>query len=458
MRQPDIAQQPVRKRIKNFHEVSLGLSKKQALDEAQRCPQCAHPQCVQGCPLQIDIPGFIRAIREGDFVKALQRIREQNSLSGFCGRLCSAPCETACILNQETESQPIAIKALERFAFDYGQSKTRQLFNAQRSNSTHQKVAVVGSGPSGLMTAADLMENGHQVRIFEAFDKPGGFARYGALEFRFPKKVLEQDIQYVQSLGVEIQTLAPFGPGYRIEELLQEGYRAVVLATGGNIPLPTELWHQEVFGVYMAQEFLLRVSYCQSHFGLKPREPFALGEKVLVIGADGIALDCARALIRFGKQVTLVHPYTDQDINAPRLEVQQAQEEGVRMESLAKPLQCIVDDHQRCQGIQCLRLDFAQVADSQEWKIIPVQNSEFTIKADSVIISPQTKANTLLAQWTPGLKVDRTGNFFYKKNDHQTSIPGVFAAGSAAVGPVSFIEALYDSKIVAVKIDQYLRS
>ncbi|MDP8265603.1 MAG: FAD-dependent oxidoreductase [Candidatus Aceula meridiana] len=457
MRQPNIPVQTPAKRVKNFHEVELGFSKRQAMEEARRCPQCTNPKCVAGCPLGVDIPGFIRSIREGDFLRALQKVRENNNLAGFCGRLCSAPCEQACILNEEKNVQAIGIRALERFAFDHGQSKVRQIFNAESTNQTNKKVAVVGSGPAGLVVAAQLAEDGHAVTVFETFEKSGGFLNYGVPEFRLPKKVLDNEIDYVKSLGVEIKNLSFIGRTHSIEELFSSGYNAIVLTTGAGIPKPCGLSRQEASGVYFAQEFLMRVNFAGGHLILRPAEPFALGEKVVVLGCGELAVDSARVAVRFGKNVMVVHSSTEEDMKVSQEQKQQAKEEGVRFEILAEPVELCVDEQNHVKGIKCLRLDFADAGEKGEWKLIPVKDSEFIIEADTVILAGESKVNSYIAKLTQGLKVDSQERFYRKKDQAQTSAKNIFAAGAAALGPANFIEVLSDSKNVSNQIDLFLR-
>jgi len=445
------------KRIKNFQEVALGFSKKQAMEEARRCPQCAQPQCVQGCPLGIDIPGFIRSIREGDFLKALQKIREQNNLAGFCGRLCSAPCEQVCILNEEKNAQPISIRALERFAFDHGQSKFRQIFNAESTNRTDKKVAVVGSGPTGLVTAAQLAEDGHDVTIFETLEQSGGFLNYGIPELRLPRKVLEDEIDYIKSLGVKIKNLSFIGRTQSIEEIFADGYNAVVLATGAGIPVSQHLLGQEALGVYFAQEFLMRVNFVGKHLILRPAEPFALGKKVVIIGSGELAIDSARLAVRFGKSATIIHRSMEEDMKVSLEQKQQAKEEGVHFEILAEPIEFCKDENNHVKGVKCLRLDFADTKGKGKWKIIPVKDSEFILEADTVIMAGETKANSYISKLTQGLEIDDQGRFCRKKDQSQTSMSRVFATGSAALGPAEFIEVLSDSKKVSRQVDLFLR-
>ncbi len=457
MKRPLMTTMAVARRIKNFQEVNLGLTKKQAMDEAHRCPQCAHPQCVQGCPLGIDIPGFIRSIREGDFICALQKIREQNSLAGICGRLCSAPCEQACFLNQEQGAQPISIRDLERFAFDHGQSKMRQIFNAQSSHVTNQKIAVVGSGAAGLFLAAQLREDGHEVTIFEAFENAGGFLHYGIPEFRLPKKVLQEEIEYIQSLGIDIQTHCAIGQAKDLEDLFAQGYHKIVLATGASVFEKQNLKGEDSVGVYAIQEVLMRLSF--GSVSLRPQNisAFLPGTKAVILGSHETALDCARILTRLGKKSVIVHASTQEEFNAPLEQQRQAWDEGVELESLVRPIDIVTDQQDNVQGLQCLRLDFAATEQEGKWKLLAVKNSEFTIEAQTVILAGSSQASSYLAKCVEDLKLDKQ-RCFYRKNGVETSVQHVFAVGACALGPKSLIEVLEDSQKVSEKISSLMES
>ncbi|MFA6379010.1 MAG: FAD-dependent oxidoreductase [Candidatus Omnitrophota bacterium] len=447
--------QPAAKRIKNFNEVAMGFSKAQAVSECQRCPQCSDPECVKACPLGINIPEFIRLIREGDFSDALQKIRESNSLAGICGRVCSAPCEVACILNREKNPQPIAIRALERSAFDFGNIKFQEIFNAQATNKTGKKVAVIGSGAAGLMAGANLLEDGHDVTIFEALQKAGGFLQYGIPEFRLPKKVLDTELEYVSSLGVEIRFNMMMGQAETMSELFDNGYDAVLLATGLCFGPGAELPGYDARGVLTSQEFLFRINFLSAHLHPKYATTLPAGKRVVIIGSGYDALDCARLALRLGKKVTLLHPSTEDDVSAVLSDRLQAQEEGMQLEVLTKPLEVIKEGKGAVKGVRCVRLDFAD--SNGQWKLMPVKDSVFTVDADSVIVCGQYTANTAVIALTPGLTVQKQNFLCAKKERYATSLKGVFAAGGLARGPVSLIETLSQGKAAADEIDRYLQ-
>jgi glutamate synthase (NADPH/NADH) small chain len=448
--------QPVAKRMKNFAEVSLGLSKAQAISECQRCPQCSHPECVKACPLGIDIPSFIRMVREGDFSKALQKIRESNSLTGVCGRICSAPCETACILNREKNPQPIAIRNLERAAFDYGHVKLQEIFNAQRTNKTGKKVAIIGSGAAGLMAGANLVEDGHGVTIFEALQKAGGFLYYGVPEFRLPKKILEAELAYVSSLGVEVNLNMMMGQTETISQLFGQGYDAVLLATGICFSQGFELPGREAKGVFTSQEFLFRMNFMNAYLHPKVMITPGIGKNVAIIGSGFDAIDCSRLALRLGRKVTLVHASTEDDLEVSSEDKLFAAQEGLVFESFAKPVEILKDKQGAVRGLRCVRVDFAD--QDGQWKLLAVKDSEFIIEVDTVILSGLYKANSFMANMTQGLKVNKQGFLSMKKEQSLTSLSHVFAAGGVAQGPLSLISTLANGKKVANDMDVYLQN
>ncbi len=448
--------QPSEKRIKNFSEVALGLKKKQTLEEAQRCPQCSDPECVKGCPLGVDIPGAIRSIREGDFSKALHKIRERNSLAGICGRLCTAPCEQICILNKEENGSSIPARALERFVFDHGQSKFKQLFNEEKTNCINKKIAIVGSGPTGLMAGADLAKDGYAVTIFEALHLPGGSLGYRMPEFRLPKKVLQDEIGYILSLGIEIKTDCLIGCTYTIEQLFDMGYEAVLLATGSGIQSRPSILKEDYIGVHFAQDFLMRVNLLNANHSNHMTSP-NIGDNVVVIGSGAKAIDCARSAVRLKKQVTILHPETEDDLGILQNEKNYAKDEGVRLEVLTTPVKIIADNELRVKAVECIRMDFADIDGKGEWKLTSVDGSEFIIGADTIIFAEESEPNTSILSKAPGLKINKDGSVWTKNEDQKTSLKGVFAAGGVVQGEMNLIDTLCDGKKAAQEIDNYIQ-
>jgi glutamate synthase (NADPH/NADH) small chain len=445
--------QPAAKRIKNFSEVVLGFNKKQAIQEAQRCLQCTHPECVKGCPVGVDIPGFIRLIREGDLAKALQKIREDNSLTGICGRLCSAPCEKACILNKDG-GRPIAIKHLERAVFDLGNIRLQEIFNAQASNKSAKKIAIIGSGATGLMAAANLIEDGHHVTIFDALDRSGGMLRYGTCEFHLPRKVLDAQIDYVRSLGTTFVYNTLIGQVKTIHELLLNDFHAVLIATGLGFETGADAARRQVKGVISSQELLFRVNFLSAQGPAKAALP-PLGQKIVIAGNSFDAMECARILLRLGKKVTFVHEGSDEDLPFSPEEKVLAQEEGLVWEGFAQAVDFLPNNVGAVKGVRCLRLDFADK--DGEWALMPVKDSDFILEADAVVVCGLYEANTLVARSIDGLKINKQGCLSVKKDQCATGVKGVFAAGAVAQGVLSLVDALAQGKKAASEIDAYLQ-
>ncbi|HOD12366.1 MAG TPA: FAD-dependent oxidoreductase [Candidatus Omnitrophota bacterium] len=445
--------QPATKRIKNFSEAVLSFNKKQAMLQAQRCPQCSQPECVKACPLGVDIPGFIRLIREGDLAKALQKLREDNSLTGICGRLCEAPCEKACIFSKDG-GQPIAIKSLERAAFDLGNVRLQEIFNAQASNKSAKKVAVIGSGPAGLMAAANLIEDGHSVTVFDALDKNGGMLRYAACDFHLPRKVLDAEIDYVRSLGTAYVHNTLIGQEQMITEFLLNDFQAVLIATGLGFETGAQAADRSIKGVITGQELLFRVNFLSSYEPAKAVLPF-LGQKVIVMGNSLDAMECGRLLLRLGKKVTFVHEGSDDELPFPEEEKILAQEEGLTWEGFAKVVDITQDKTGAVAGVRCARLDFAD--QDGDWILMPVKDSDFIIDADTVVICGLYEANTSFTRLGGGLKVNKQGCLAVKRDQCATNLKGVFAAGGVTQGVMPLVQALAQGKKAAREIDEYLQ-
>ncbi len=438
MGQPPVNTQSPQRRIKNFEEVALGFSKSQALDEARRCIQCANPVCTHACPLGIDIPGFIRAIRENEPVKALARVQQKNFFSSICGRLCPAPCEKACVF--EPEGAPIAIRALERFSADNGKEKS-----LPAPKPRGKKVAVIGAGPAGMTAAVELARQGFQVTVFDCLSAPGGALRYGVPNFRFPRKLLETEISIMKSLGVQFRSNFFLGSTATIEELISQGFGAVLLATGGPAGRPArgelfELPGAHFGGVYYAEEFLMRLNLWGAGTS-KNASAFHVGSRVVIVGSGYAALDCARAARRLGKKATVIFAHIEDEMPVRVPEKEYAKEEGVTLEPLVKVLEIVGNDHHFVSGVQCLRMDFADPESSGQWKLINVPGSEFTIEADTVILA----AHQRFFPPYKGLESEKDG---------MTSMQGVFAVPFE--GGSSIVEAMAAGKTAAQNVKNYL--
>ncbi|HOW36059.1 MAG TPA: FAD-dependent oxidoreductase [Candidatus Omnitrophota bacterium] len=445
-----ITAQPPNKRIKNFSEVSLGLSKKQAIDEAMRCPQPANLAGPQGCPLGIDVFGFVRRIREGDVNGACQKIREHNSFPSICGRICSAPCESAGILSKENIS--IDIRALERYAVDHGPKRS---FKKDSAQAAAKKVAIIGCGLTGLTAAAELAKLGYGVTIFESLHFTGGFLRYGAPEFRLPQNILNQEIDAVRAMGVDIKTDCFIGQTYSIKEIFDFGFAAIYLAAG-QVPESLEIPGENLKRVYTAHEFLMRLNLLQGAKNPRQASLLDLGNKIAVSGCSDTAVDCARILIRLGKQAAVVYEGTEDTMTAQKREVQLAKEEGVKFELFSRPVEIIAGTGNSVKGLKCIRMDFAESYVPGQWALIPVDGSEFLTDADTVIVAGNLKPNSFIAKMTPELKTHETGAILSDRHTFMTSIPGVFA-GRVIEGPHALVENMAQAKKIAGQIDQHLK-
>lgn len=449
--QPKVSTQPPEKRVRNFSEVSLGFSKKQALEEARRCPQCATPTCLAGCPLGIDIPGFIRQIRENEPLKALAKIKETNMFASICGRLCPAPCERACVFYED--GAPIAIRALERFAADFGQTKSSRPPLSSRG----KKVAVVGSGPAGLTAAGFLAHKGFSVTVFEAFNEAGGVLRHGIPEFRFPKKVLDSEVTWLKSLGVEFKTNFFITQSTGLKDLLSLGFAAVFLAAGAGAPQFLDIPGTNLGGVLYADEFLMRLNLMKTG-DPKSSAAFNIGHRVVVVGKGYSAIDCARAALRLGREAAVVFGHSEDDPDIRVEEKEYGKEEGLKLEPLTKPLEILSgDDHFVC-GIKCRRMDFGDPQNSGKWTLIEVPDSEFIMEADTVILASGHRPHSGFFKKIPDLKMNSDGSVWVNEMDAMTSIPGVFAGGDVTSGTGSIVRAIADGKKAAQSIERYLKA
>ncbi|MFA5356069.1 MAG: NADPH-dependent glutamate synthase [Candidatus Omnitrophota bacterium] len=450
-----VPQQSAKERVKNFFEVALGLSGEQAKAEAGRCLQCKNPPCVKGCPVGIDIPAFIKLIKEGKRKEALEKIKEKNNLPAICGRVCpqEEQCEAACVLNKK--KVPINIGALERYAADYELTGSAQKPSIKHSSAGADKAAVVGSGPAGLTCAADLARMGYDVTLFESLHLAGGVLMYGIPEFRLPKKIVQGEVDYIKNLGVKVNTDTLIGNTFSIRDLFEGGFRAIFVATGAGLPQFLGIPGENLGRVYSANEFLTRVNLMKSYKFPEYATPVNIGDKVAVIGGGNVAFDCARVALRLGRQVTLVYRRTENEMPARREEVENAKDEGVPFKVLTQPVRIIDDGKGFVGGLECLQMELGEPDESGRRRPVPVKDSNFVLDVDTVIVAIGQNPNPLLPKVTPELKLNKKGTIRVDE-DFMTSIPGVFAGGDIITGADTVISAMGAGKKAAKAIDAYI--
>ena len=395
-----------------FDEVALGFTHSRARIEAARCSMCADPSCVAGCPVEIDIPGFVGAIRDGDMVEAARILKDKNSLPAICGRVCpqETQCEELCVLAKH--ERPVAIGALERFVADWeaAHGASYGITMPQKAPPRGKRVAVIGSGPGGLTCAGDLAKMGYEVAIFEAFHDTGGVLRYGIPEFRLPKAIVDREVNYVKSLGVEIQTNMVIGKVFTIEDLFENGYGAVFIAVGAGAPAFMRIPGENLIGVYSANELLTRVNLMKAYRD-DYDTPVWVGENVTVVGAGNVAMDAARVSLRLGaRNVTIVYRRSEAEMPARAAEIEHAREEGVQFKLLTNPTRILGDASGQVRGLECVRMELGEPDDSGRRRPIPIPDSEFEIECDMVVPALGNKSNPLLTSNTEGLDLNKWGN------------------------------------------------
>ncbi len=444
----------IEERARRFDEVALGYTEDQAIAEANRCLQCKVPKCIEGCPVEIDIPAFIKNIREGKYKEALEKIREKNSLPAICGRVCPQEnqCMGKCVLG--LRGDPINIGALERFVAD--KESKRKPRKAEAIPSTGKKVAVVGSGPAGLTAAAELAKLGHEVTIFEALHRPGGVLSYGIPEFRLPKKILRDEVRYVESLGAKIETNVIVGKVIKLDELFKMGFDAAFIGSGAGLPAFLGVPGENLSGIYSANEFLIRVNMMRAYKFPEYNTPVKVGKKAIVIGGGNSAMDAARSALRLGAEVTVIYRRTEEFMPARREEVLNTKEEGIKFIFLATPVRFIGDEKGWVKAAECVRMELGEPDESGRRRPHPVSGSEFNVNAQTVIVAIGQRANPLAARGEDAIKVTRHGTIIANQETGQTDMPGVFAAGDIVTGNATVISAMAGGKKAAQAIHRYL--
>ncbi len=450
-----VREQDPKVRAGNFEEVCYGYNEEEALLEASRCLNCRNPRCVQHCPVGIRIPEFIAQVRAGAFQEAARVIARDSSLPAVCGRVCpqETQCEGSCILG--VKGEPVAIGKLERFVADW--SRAQGGVPVEKAPANGIKVAIVGSGPSGLACASDLAKLGYDVTIFEVLHKPGGVLQYGIPEFRLPKqRVVEPEIDSVRALGVKIETNVVVGRTITIDELFdREGFKAVFVGSGAGLPRFMGIPGESLNGVFSANEFLTRSNLMRA-FDPSSDTPIFVGKRVAVVGGGNVAMDAARTALRLGSQVTIVYRRTEKELPARAEEVHHALEEGIVFRMLTNPVEILGDEKGWVNALRCIQMELGEPDASGRRSPIPIKDSEFDIPVDAVIMALGTSPNPLIAKTTKGLETERHGCIVADESG-ATSRPGVFAGGDAVTGAATVILAMGAGRRAAAAIDAYLR-
>ena len=452
-------EQPADIRNKNFEEVALGYTKEMAIDEAQRCLNCPKPRCVEGCPVNVEIPKFIKAVSEENFAEAIKILKRKNSLSAVCGRVCPQEnqCESKCVLG--IKGEPVAIGRLERFVADYAREHGLDKVEASEIVAKGKKVAIVGSGPSGLTAAGDLAKLGYDVTIYEAFHVAGGVLMYGIPQFRLPKEIVQHEIKALKDLGVKIVVNAVIGRTFTIKELMEEeGFDAVYVGTGAGLPYFMDIDGENLNGVYSANEFLTRVNLMKAYQFTKVATPVYCGKKAAIVGAGNVAMDAARTAKRLGAEhVYIVYRRGEDEMPARKEEIHHAKEEGIELRLLNNPVRILGDDKGWVNGLECVKMELGEPDASGRRSPVEVKGSEYVLDVDMVVMAIGQGPNPLIKQTTPELEVNKRGNIVANEVG-ATSIPGVFAGGDIVTGAATVISAMGAGKRAAAAIDEYLNN
>jgi glutamate synthase (NADPH/NADH) small chain len=445
------------KRNKDFEEVNLGLSAKEAQKEAQRCLDCANPQCVAGCPVGIDIPAFIKLIEAGKFSESARKLKETNSLPSICGRVCpqESQCEEVCNLKKAT-GVPVAIGNLERFASD-AERMGGDVFIPKILPPTGHKVAILGAGPSGLTVAGELAKKGHQITVFEALHVAGGVLVYGIPEFRLPKKILDAEVDYLRRLGVEFRMNFVVGMTASLDDLKQEGYEAFFVGTGAGLPNFMRIPGENLIGIYSANEYLTRINLMRANDFPKYDTPVFPGTRVAVLGGGNVAMDSVRTAKRLGAELAaIVYRRSRVEMPARIEEVHHAEEEGIEFHFLTTPTRFIGDENHKVKAMECLRMELGEPDSSGRRRPVPIEGSEFIMEVDLVVVSIGNSPNPLIAQTTPELEVGKWGNVEVDWDTMATNMKGVYAGGDIVRGGATVILAMGDARVAAGEMHKYL--
>lgn len=449
VQQPDV-------RNKNFTEVALGYTPEQAVDEAKRCLNCKNKPCVGGCPVQIDIPAFIAKVAEGEFEEAYKIITKASSLPAVCGRVCPQETQCECKCVRGIKGEPVAIGRLERFVADWHNANIDEAPEKPASNG--HKVAVIGSGPSGLACAGDLAKKGYDVTVYEALHLAGGVLSYGIPEFRLPKSIVQKEIDGLKSLGVNVETNIVVGKTVSIDELMSDyGFESVFIGSGAGLPRFMRIPGENLNGVYSANEFLTRINLMKAYLP-DGTTPVQAGNKAVIVGGGNVAMDAARCAKRMGADVTIVYRRTEKELPARAEEVEHAMEEGIKFHFLTNPVEITSTEKGWVKGIICQKMELSEPDDSGRARPVPVPDSNFEIEADCVIMSIGTSPNPLIKSTTEGLDTQKWGGIIADEETGLTSREGVYAGGDAVTGAATVILAMGAGKKAAAAIDEYIQS
>ena len=453
-RQPMPEQAPG-ERVRNFFEVPCGYDEKTAMLEAQRCLQCKNKPCVQGCPVQIDIPAFIKLISEGKFIEAALELKKTNSLPAVCGRVCpqEEQCEVLCVRGKKGE--PVAIGRLERFAADYERA-CGEVTIPEIAPPTGKKIAVIGSGPSGLTAAGDLVKSGYDVTVFEALHKPGGVLVYGIPEFRLPKEIVQAEVDYLEKLGVKFRMNTVIGRMTTIDRMLDDGFDAVYVATGAGAPVFLGIPGENFGGIFSANEYLTRSNLMKGYLYPEYDTPMPKSRRVAVFGGGNVAMDSARTALRLGpEKVSVIYRRSKTEMPARIEEIHHAEEEGVEFMFLTAPVEFIGDDRSMVRVVRCLKMELGEPDASGRRRPVPIPGSEFDVEIDAAIVAIGNLANPLIPRSTPDLPVNKWGNII-ADDSGKTGKDAVYAGGDIVTGAATVINAMGAGRAAAKSIHEYI--